>query len=33
MWYLYCLGCGTKFEDADDLSANCPGDTREAHDE
>ena len=33
MWYMYCLWCGTKFEDGDDLGANCPGDTRELHDE
>ena len=33
MWYLFCLWCGTKFEDRDDLQSNCPGDTRELHDE
>jgi hypothetical protein len=32
MEYLYCLWCGTKFENADDIGKNCPGDTREIHD-
>lgn len=31
--HLYCIWCGTKFEDEDDLSTNCPGDTADAHDE
>ena len=33
MEYQYCLWCGTRFKDSDDLNANCPGDTREDHDE
>ncbi|VDI81820.1 Hypothetical predicted protein [Mytilus galloprovincialis] len=31
--HLYCIWCGTKFEDEDDLTTNCPGDTADAHDE
>ncbi len=31
--YLYCLWCGTKFDGGEDLGQNCPGDTREAHDD
>ncbi|CAC5363863.1 G patch domain-containing protein 11 [Mytilus coruscus] len=31
--HLYCIWCGNKFEDEDDLSTNCPGDTADAHDE
>ncbi|KAK7504149.1 hypothetical protein BaRGS_00004453 [Batillaria attramentaria] len=30
--HCYCIWCGTKYEDADDLRSNCPGDTAEAHD-
>ncbi|UYV60496.1 GPATCH11 [Cordylochernes scorpioides] len=30
--YFYCIWCGTKFEDTDDLAANCEGNTREDHD-
>ena len=33
MEYQYCLWCGTRFSDADDLRQNCPGDRREDHDE
>lgn len=29
--YFYCLFCGCSFEDASDLSANCPGFTLEDH--
>ncbi len=31
--YLYCLWCGCHFSDFEDMSANCPGDDREAHDD
>ena len=31
--YLYCLYCGTKFSDPEDMSGNCPGETRDDHDE
>lgn len=30
--YFYCIWCGTKYEDSDDLQSHCPGDTAEAHD-
>ncbi|KAL8585400.1 hypothetical protein ACOMHN_063178 [Nucella lapillus] len=30
--YFYCNWCGTKYEDTDDMEANCPGDTADAHD-
>lgn len=30
--YFYCVWCGTKYDDAEDLSCNCPGDTSKAHD-
>ncbi|XP_077287540.1 G patch domain-containing protein 11 isoform X2 [Arctopsyche grandis] len=29
--YHYCTWCGTKFEDGDDLSNNCPGSSRDDH--
>lgn len=29
----YCIWCGTKYEDKDDLMKNCPGNTAEAHDD
>ncbi|XP_060100260.1 G patch domain-containing protein 11 [Heteronotia binoei] len=29
--YLYCIWCGTAYEDQDDLSSNCPGDTFADH--
>lgn len=31
--YLYCLWCGTVFDDERDLKLNCPGPTREDHDD
>lgn len=31
--YFYCLWCGTTFTDEPDLAANCPGQTREDHDD
>ena len=31
--YFFCTWCGTKFKDVQDMEANCPGDTRDAHDE
>ncbi|XP_018496027.1 G patch domain-containing protein 11 [Galendromus occidentalis] len=31
--YFYCIWCGCKYEDSDDLEKSCPGDCREAHDE
>ncbi|XP_069488637.1 G patch domain-containing protein 11 [Ambystoma mexicanum] len=30
--HLYCIWCGTAFEDQDDLSSNCPGDCSADHD-
>uniref|UniRef100_A0A8C4NAT2 G patch domain containing 11 n=1 Tax=Eptatretus burgeri TaxID=7764 RepID=A0A8C4NAT2_EPTBU len=30
--HLYCVWCGTSYDDADDLASNCPGDTAEDHD-
>lgn len=30
--YLYCIWCGTKFDDEEDMKSNCPGTTREDHD-
>nr|XP_056708953.1 G patch domain-containing protein 11 [Euleptes europaea] len=29
--YLYCIWCGTAYEDQEDLSSNCPGDTFADH--
>lgn len=29
----YCYWCGAAFGDSDALNANCPGDTRDAHDQ
>lgn len=29
--YFYCIWCGTKFDDEDDLRDNCPGSTRNDH--
>lgn len=31
--YFYCLWCGHSFSDDVDLSANCPGPSRDDHDE
>ena len=31
--HVYCIWCGTSFEDEGDLGRNCPGSTREDHDE
>nr|WHI95064.1 G patch domain-containing protein 11 [Pinctada fucata] len=31
--YFYCVWCGTRYDDADDLESNCPGDTSEDHDD
>ncbi|XP_028517382.1 G patch domain-containing protein 11 isoform X2 [Exaiptasia diaphana] len=30
--HLYCIWCGTTYNDDTDLSSNCPGDTAEDHD-
>uniref|UniRef100_A0A8C5MWW0 G patch domain-containing protein 11 n=1 Tax=Leptobrachium leishanense TaxID=445787 RepID=A0A8C5MWW0_9ANUR len=30
--HFYCIWCGTAYQDEDDLSGNCPGDTSEDHD-
>merc|ERR1712071_379679 len=29
--HIYCIWCGTLFDDDQDLSSNCPGPTREDH--
>ena len=29
--HLYCLWCGTKFQNEEDLATNCPGTTRDDH--
>ena len=29
----YCVWCGVKYTSRDDLIVNCPGDTRDAHDQ
>ena len=29
--HFYCIWCGTKYEDAEDLSSTCPGSTRDDH--
>lgn len=31
--YVYCVWCGTRFDDADELEKNCPGLTEPDHDE
>ncbi len=31
--YRYCLWCGSRYDDQGSMAAECPGDTREAHDE
>lgn len=31
--HLYCIWCGTTYNDEDDLNTNCPGDTNEAHED
>ena len=31
--YFYCLWCGISFADADDMRSNCPGSSREDHDD
>ncbi|XP_066451975.1 G patch domain-containing protein 11 isoform X2 [Eleutherodactylus coqui] len=30
--HLYCIWCGTAYQDEEDLQSNCPGDTSEDHD-
>lgn len=30
--HLYCIWCGTAYEDKEDLSSNCPGPTSADHD-
>ncbi|XP_006018482.1 G patch domain-containing protein 11 isoform X1 [Alligator sinensis] len=30
--HFYCIWCGTAYEDSEDLSSNCPGDSSAAHD-
>lgn len=29
--YFYCIWCGTSYEDGEDMSSHCPGDTNDAH--
>ncbi|CAL4068384.1 unnamed protein product, partial [Meganyctiphanes norvegica] len=31
--YFYCIWCGTAYNNTEDLNSNCPGKTREDHDE
>lgn len=31
--HVYCIWCGTAFNDEEDLSSNCPGDTAADHDD
>ena len=31
--HFYCTWCAIKFNDAADLADNCPGDSRDAHDD
>ena len=31
--YLFCIWCGITFENAEDLNSNCPGNSREDHDD
>lgn len=31
--YFYCMYCGIKFDDEQDMVRNCPGDTRKEHDD
>ena len=31
--YFYCLWCGITYSDSDEMKFNCPGDTREDHDD
>jgi hypothetical protein len=31
--YGYCIWCGCRFDSAEEMDSECPGDTREAHDE
>jgi hypothetical protein len=33
MKHLYCVWCGTAFEDSEDIKTNCPGNTAELHDD
>ncbi|KAM3932427.1 G patch domain-containing protein 11 [Leptodactylus fuscus] len=30
--HLYCIWCGTAYQDEEDIQSNCPGDTSEDHD-
>ncbi|MEE6475169.1 hypothetical protein FKM82_010650 [Ascaphus truei] len=30
--HFYCIWCGTAYQDEDDLTSNCPGDSSEDHD-
>ncbi|XP_069625200.1 G patch domain-containing protein 11 [Ranitomeya imitator] len=30
--HLYCIWCGTAYQDEEDIESNCPGDTSEDHD-
>ncbi|XP_075718928.1 G patch domain-containing protein 11 [Rhinoderma darwinii] len=30
--HVYCIWCGTAYEDEEDMQSNCPGDTSEDHD-
>ena len=31
--YFYCVWCGTAYNDTEDLHQNCPGNTRQDHDD
>jgi hypothetical protein len=31
--YFYCIWCGCKYDNADEMRNECPGDTRKAHDD
>lgn len=31
--HLYCVWCGTAYDDSEDLKTNCPGNTAELHDD
>ncbi|RUS72553.1 hypothetical protein EGW08_019690 [Elysia chlorotica] len=30
--YCYCIWCGTRYNDQEDMNSNCPGNTADAHD-
>ena len=31
--HIYCVWCGNAFSDLDDLNTNCPGNSRDDHDD